>query len=158
MTNKIFISLVAIALIIIALGFFRGKTATAPAQENNATAEIAENNQIKEEKNMELEIKTTKEGTGSRVVKEGDTISVHYTGKLVNGTKFDSSLDRGKPFEFTVGAGQVIKGWDLGFIGAKIGEKRTLTIPADLGYGTRDMGIIPPNSTLVFDVELISIK
>ena len=80
-----------------------------------------ETNKPNEEKPMELEIKTTKEGTGERVVKTGDTISVHYTGRLTDGTKFDSSVDRGTPFTFTVGQGMVIQGWEKGFIGAKVG-------------------------------------
>lgn len=110
-------------------------------------------------KPMELEIKTTQVGTGDRQVKEGDTITVHYTGKLTDGTKFDSSVDRGTPFSFTVGQGMVIQGWEKGFLGAKVGEKRTLTIPAEMGYGARGAGaVIPPNATLIFDVELISIK
>lgn len=109
-------------------------------------------------KTMELEIKTTQEGTGERQVKTGDTISVHYTGKLTDGTKFDSSVDRGVPFEFTVGQGMVIQGWEQGFLGAKVGEKRTLTIPAEMGYGARAVGSIPANSTLIFDVELVAIK
>jgi FKBP-type peptidyl-prolyl cis-trans isomerase len=109
---------------------------------------------------MEIKIETTQKGSGERVVKNGDTISVQYTGKLTDGTKFDSSLDHGGvPFTFTIGAGQVIKGWDQGFLGAQIGEKRTLTIPPSLGYGATGAGsIIPPNATLVFDVELVSIK
>lgn len=109
---------------------------------------------------MELKIETTKQGTGESVVKEGDTISVQYTGKLTDGTKFDSSLDHGgQPFSFKVGAGEVIKGWDQGFLGAKVGEKRTLTIPPSLGYGaTGAGGVIPPNATLIFDVEVVSIQ
>lgn len=107
----------------------------------------------------ELEIVTTEEGTGTREVKSGDTIAVHYTGTLLDGTKFDSSLDRGEPFEFTIGQGQVIAGWDKGLLGMKVGEKRTLTIPSDMAYGSRGAGaLIPPNSPLKFDVELISIK
>ncbi|MFA4817876.1 MAG: FKBP-type peptidyl-prolyl cis-trans isomerase [Parcubacteria group bacterium] len=109
---------------------------------------------------MELKIETTQKGSGERVVKNGDTISVQYTGRLADGTKFDSSLDHGgAPFTFTVGAGQVIKGWDQGFLGAQAGEKRTLTIPPALGYGANGAGnVIPPNATLVFEVELVSIK
>ncbi|NTW26793.1 MAG: FKBP-type peptidyl-prolyl cis-trans isomerase [Candidatus Moranbacteria bacterium] len=107
---------------------------------------------------MGLEIKTTQEGTGDRVIKSGDHISVHYTGKLTNGTVFDSSVTRGVPFDFTIGQGMVIAGWEQGFIGAKVGEKRTLTIPAEMGYGSRDMGTIPANSTLIFDVEVMGIK
>jgi FKBP-type peptidyl-prolyl cis-trans isomerase len=108
---------------------------------------------------MQLEIKTTQAGTGDRVVKAGDTIGVYYTGKLTDGTTFDSNAGSGKPFEFTVGAGMVIQGWEQGFMGAKVGEKRTLTIPATLGYGAAGAGgAIPPNATLIFDVELVSIK
>lgn len=116
-------------------------------------------NNANEKKPMELEIKTTQEGTGDRVIKSGDTIAVHYTGKLVDGTKFDSSVDRGTPFEFQIGQGMVIAGWEQGFLGAKVGEKRTLTIPSEMGYGARGAGaIIPPNATLIFDVEVIAIK
>jgi len=96
-------------------------------------------------------------GTGAEA-KSGDTVSVHYVGTLLDGTKFDSSRDRGEPFEFTLGAGQVIKGWDQGVAGMKVGGKRKLTIPPELGYGDRDLGKIPPNSTLVFEVELLEIK
>jgi len=109
---------------------------------------------------MELKIETTQPGTGDQSVKAGDTVSVQYTGKLTDGTKFDSSYDHGgQPFSFKVGAGQVIKGWDQGLLGAKVGEKRTLTIPPDLGYGAAGAGgVIPPNATLIFDVEVVSIQ
>jgi peptidylprolyl isomerase len=86
------------------------------------------------------------------------TVSVHYTGWLTDGTKFDSSRDRGTPLEFPLGMHRVIKGWDEGITMMKIGEKRTLVIPPDLGYGTRGSGPIPPNSTLVFQVELVGVK
>lgn len=92
-------------------------------------------------------------------VKKGDTVSVHYTGTLTNGTKFDSSLDRNQPFEFTVGDSQVIAGWEVGLVGMKVGGKRKLTIPPALGYGDRGAGAsIPPNSTLIFEIELLEIK
>ena len=96
-------------------------------------------------------------GTGQEA-KAGDHVSVHYTGTLTDGKKFDSSVDRGKPFEFPLGAGRVIRGWDEGVAGMKVGGKRRLVIPAELGYGARPMGPIPPNSTLVFDVELLGVR
>ena len=97
-------------------------------------------------------------GTGDVAV-AGKTASVHYTGWLENGKKFDSSVDRKEPFSFRVGAGQVIKGWDEGVLGMKIGGKRKLIIPPQLGYGARGAGgVIPPNATLTFDVELLELR
>jgi FKBP-type peptidyl-prolyl cis-trans isomerase len=98
-------------------------------------------------------------GTGAEAV-PGKVVVVHYTGWLMNGEKFDSSLDRGKPFEFPLGAGRVIKGWDEGVAGMKVGGKRILIIPPDLAYGERGAGggRIPPNSTLKFEVELLEVK
>ncbi len=107
----------------------------------------------------QLKIEDIKIGTGSAEVKSGDTVVMHYTGTLENGTKFDSSYDRNQPFETKIGVGQVIKGWDQGIPGMKVGGKRRLIIPSDLGYGSRGAGPkIPPNSTLIFDVELLEIK
>jgi FKBP-type peptidyl-prolyl cis-trans isomerase FkpA len=106
-----------------------------------------------------LVIEEVQKGSGDLAVK-GKTVSVHYTGKLTNGTKFDSSLDRGQPIEFPLGTGMVIKGWDQGIEGMKVGGKRKLTIPPGLAYGERGTpgGPIPPNATLVFDVELVAVK
>jgi FKBP-type peptidyl-prolyl cis-trans isomerase FkpA len=99
-----------------------------------------------------------KKGTGA-VAKAGQTVKVHYTGWLTDGKKFDSSVDHGAPFEFKLGAGMVIKGWDEGVAGMKVGGKRQLRIPPDLGYGAAGAGAtIPPNSTLVFDVELLGVS
>jgi len=96
-------------------------------------------------------------GTG-REVKSEDTVTVNYLGTLTNGTKFDSSYDRNQPFTTQIGVGQVIKGWDEGIVGMKVGGKRKLVIPTDLGYGSQAAGSIPPNSTLIFEVELLSVK
>ena len=106
----------------------------------------------------DLQIEELTPGTGPEAT-AGKTVSVHYTGWLTNGSKFDSSLDRGRPFDFKLGAGQVIQGWDRGVAGMKVGGKRKLTIPPELGYGSKGFpGAIPPNSTLVFEVELLGVK
>jgi FKBP-type peptidyl-prolyl cis-trans isomerase FkpA len=105
-----------------------------------------------------LQYKDVIVGSGAEA-KPGDTVSVHYTGWLTNGTKFDSSVDRGQPFSFTLGQGRVIAGWDEGVAGMKEGGKRVLVIPSNLGYGTSGAGnVIPPNATLIFEVELLGIQ
>lgn len=99
-----------------------------------------------------------KEGTGA-TPQPGQTVEVHYVGTLEDGTKFDSSRDRGQPFSFKIGVGQVIKGWDEGLSTMKVGSRRQLIIPPELGYGSRGAGgVIPPNATLLFDVELLGVK
>lgn len=96
-------------------------------------------------------------GGGEEAV-SGKVITAHYTGTLIDGTKFDSSLDRGQPFQFILGAGQVIAGWERGISGMKVGGKRKLTIPSELGYGERGIGLIPPNATLIFEIELLDVS
>ncbi len=119
--------------------------------------EEVSNNQEQKIENMETE------NTNERVSKNGDVLVMNYTGKLADGTVFDSNVDpkfnHVQPFEFTLGAGMVIKGWDEGLVGMKVGEKKTLTIAPEKGYGERGAGaLIPPNATLIFDVELVGIK
>jgi FKBP-type peptidyl-prolyl cis-trans isomerase FkpA len=132
------------------------------------SSNVAENNKETTEMTQnitELVKNDTLVGDG-REAEIGFTVSVHYTGWLYDenapdkkGEKFDSSVDRGQPFEFPLGAGQVIQGWDQGFAGMKIGGKRTLIIPPEMGYGARGAGgVIPPNATLIFDVELLDVK
>lgn len=104
----------------------------------------------------QLKIEDENVGTGT-TAQTGDTVTVNYTGTLTNGKEFDSTKGK-KPFSFTLGAGQVIKGWDQGIVGMKVGGKRKLTIPPDLGYGSQAVGSIPSNSTLIFDVELLDVK
>jgi FKBP-type peptidyl-prolyl cis-trans isomerase FkpA len=109
-------------------------------------------------KNNMLEIETIVEGSGVES-KVGDSLTVHYTGMLEDGTKFDSSVDRGTPFNFILGIGQVIEGWEKGMEGMKVGEKRKLTIQPEYAYGERGVpGVIPPNATLIFEVELLEIN
>ena len=104
-----------------------------------------------------LKSEDLKVGTGTEA-KTGDTVKVNYVGTLTNGTKFDSSYDRNEPYTFTLGNGEVIKGWDEGVAGMKIGGKRRLTIPPELGYGDQPQGKIPANSTLIFEVELLDVS
>lgn len=105
---------------------------------------------------------STSQNTMDKTAKNGDTLVMNYTGSLTNGTVFDSNVDpkfnHVTPFEFKLGAGQVIKGWDEGLLGMKVGEKKTLTIPPEKGYGAQAVSTIPANSTLIFDVELVAIK
>lgn len=149
-------ALVVLIIGILALGvaslfIFRITDSFLPAQKPEPTA-IMDTTNIKE-----LKIEDIKVGNGKEV-KIGDTVVINYLGTLIDGTKFDSSYDRGEPFETQIGTGQVIKGWDFGVVGMKVGGKRKLTIPPSLGYGSRAVGPIPANSTLIFEVELVDIK
>lgn len=139
---------------VFALGLFAGCT----AKEESKGGEEGATMSASGETLTELKIEDLKEGDGA-VAAAGKKVEVHYTGWLTDGTKFDSSLDRGQPFVFDLGAGRVIKGWDQGVEGMKVGGKRKLTIPSSLGYGERGAGgVIPPNATLVFEVELLGVK
>jgi len=104
-----------------------------------------------------MKVEILKQGSGADA-KVGDKLTVDYVGTLENGTKFDSSIDRGTPLKINLGVGQVIKGWDLGLLGMKVGEKRKLTIPPELAYGQQVVGPIPANSTLIFEVDLLGIN
>jgi len=148
-TRNIIIILVTIFAVIVAIYFIWNKNAKQPELAPATTTMLAAPQTTKMEK----------QGVQGAIAKKGDTVSAHYVGTLENGTKFDSSVDRGTPFEFSLGAGQVIPGWDIGVEGMKVGEVRRLGIPSALAYGSRGAGeAIPPNSNLIFEVQLLGIK
>ena len=133
-----------------------------PAQQPDPEAPVTEespiNQDIMGEEVTELQIEDITVGTGDEAV-AGKKVTVHYTGTLTDGTKFDSSKDRDVPFSFNLGKGEVIQGWDQGVAGMKVGGVRILTIPPDLGYGAAGAGgVIPPNATLIFEVELVGVE
>ncbi len=127
------------------------------AVQDKASAEAEKIKMDQANQASKLKVEDLRVGTGAKA-KSGDTVSVNYLGTFENGKKFDSSYDRGQPFEFQLGVGRVIKGWDLGVLGMKVGGKRALTIPPELGYGAAGASPIPPNTTLKFTVELLAVK
>ncbi len=151
-TSRIFTAAIALALLAPACTKKPADVTQTQATTPDATTQVAQ--AVTEPK---VESVDSVVGKGAEAV-SGKTVTVHYTGTLTNGTKFDSSVDRKSPFSFTLGKGEVIKGWDLGVAGMKVGGKRKLTIPAELAYGANSVGAIPANSTLVFDVELLDVK
>jgi len=149
MENKTIIAAVIVIAFLVGILFFTSKPV-----DNTRTANSTDTTSTKL---SELGKETTTQGTGDRAVQTGDLISVHYVGTLLNGTKFDSSRDRGAPFEFTVGQG-VIEGWSEGVLGMKLGEVRKLSIPSGMGYGAQAAGQIPSNSDLYFEIEMLGFK
>lgn len=155
----VFIAVVTFG-IVYALNYKSETDTTVVETQKEVVAESSpKSDNIKMQENVtELKIEDLVVGTGLEAV-SGKLITVNYTGTLTDGTKFDSSLNPGRtPFEFTLGAGQVIEGWDKGFNGMKIGGKRKLTIPSSMGYGAQGTGPIPGNATLIFKVELLGVK
>ena len=142
LTQRILLSALGVFIVAV-LAYFAFQSISEPEQTTTASGLVIEDLTV---------------GSGV-AAKAGDTVSVHYTGTLIDGSKFDSSVDRGTPFTFTLGAGEVIQGWDEGIAGMKVGGKRKLTIPPELGYGAGGYPpVIPANATLIFEVELVEIK
>jgi len=142
--------LLVIGLVIFAAIIWYGTKADAPKNQLTTQTQTMD-------ETTELIIEDLTVGTGAELT-AGKTATVHYTGKLTDGTVFDSSIERGEPADFVVGVGQLIEGFDKGLIGMKVGGKRKLTIPPSLGYGDREVSAIPANSTLIFEVELLGIQ
>jgi FKBP-type peptidyl-prolyl cis-trans isomerase len=162
MKNKsVAVSLVGIIAFIIIVSYFVYDKAS-DSELDLGKEEVAKENR-EESRDLPKENQSnTSQKNMEKISKNGDVLVMNYTGRLVDGTVFDSNVDpkfgHVTPFEFTLGAGQVIQGWDEGLVGMKIGEKKTLTISPEKGYGDRAIGKIPVNSTLIFDVELVAIK
>lgn len=152
--NRIVIAVLALALVAAGLFFLLRKPARAAGFCDNLPKAIT----VKEDEVTSLKLEDLKIGRGTEAT-TGKTVSVNYVGRLANGKQFDTSCERGQPFEFQLGARQVIQGWDSGLLGMKVGGWRRLVIPARLGYGPEGAGsTIPPNAVLVFDIELLDVK
>lgn len=155
--KKTFISIGVLVVVVAGIVFLTRSPKTSPNDETMEEVSL-EANQLEAFADIEeLMMMNLLEGEGAEI-QDGQTAVVHYIGTLVDGTVFDSSLTRGEAFEFMLGAGQVISGWDIGVRGMKVGEQRRLIVPPTYGYGNRVVGPIPANSVLVFDVELLEIK
>jgi len=154
--NYIFVSIFLVILVVVGgLSLFIDKKS---AGTSSSSKTPAVSDKVDESMGNQLKIEDEVVGTGIEAV-AGKVVTVNYSGTLTDGTKFDSSYDRNQPFTFNLGAGEVIKGWDQGVAGMKVGGKRTLTIPPELGYGAGGAGnLIPPNATLVFEVELLKVE
>lgn len=150
-----------VILVIVALVFITIKHKNVPVSQTPTGQEQNTNTNMDNTQTQGVKVTIVKEGTGA-VAKNGDTVSMNYTGTLADGTVFDSNVDpkfnHVQPFEFNLGAGQVIRGWDVGVAGMKVGEIRTLEIQPNFGYGANGVGPIPPNAVLYFTVELLAIK
>ena len=158
MKLKPFVATSSLVLCLVVLSAACAKKEDALAANNPASVPATAVPVIPVAEVTELKMEDIKVGIGA-IAETGRSVSVHYTGWLTNGTKFDSSKDHGQPFTFHLGGGEVIKGWDQGVAGMKVGGVRKLTIPPNLGYGARGAGgVIPPNATLVFEVELLGVQ
>jgi len=163
MTKQFITSVVIGVLLLVVFAYFifgLNGSASSPQADSTSNSTAMDIQQVSPQQtnsNEKLQITDEKIGTGT-AVKKGDTVEINYVGTLTNGKKFDASADHGGPFTTQIGVGQVIQGWDQGIIGMKVGGKRKLVIPPSLGYGDQAAGSIPPNSTLIFQVELVGIK
>lgn len=170
MNKNIVITVIIIIVIVLVGGIYLmfNKNQSTGNNQNNSTQQETQNSMTNQEQNSNnnpssfdiqgMKVEVLQQGSGNGA-KSGDTVTVNYVGTLQNGTKFDSSIDRGTPFSFKLGENSVIQGWELGILGMKAGEKRKLTIPPQLGYGSQAVGnVIPANSTLIFEVTMIKIN